>query len=113
MTPSENRRDRSPRQRTAAVYRPAVTWSEMLSRFRTAGAAIVRSEAEMRDSVQSPASGVRSWSSNLPLPTRNVDLKPRRNVPVSRRASLVKRLPRTTIVRVVGGMGVAVGAGVA
>jgi hypothetical protein len=99
MTPNVNRLDRVPLQRTAAVYRPAETCIEMLSRFRSAGAAIVSSFAAMSDSVHWPASGVWSCSSNRPLPTRNVVRKPRLNVPVSRRASRVNRWPRTTIVR--------------
>ena len=75
------------------MYRPAVTRTERLIRFLTAGAATISSPAELSESEQVLASGVSSCSSNRPFPTLNVERNPRLNVPVSKSVCLVNRWP--------------------
>ena len=94
MTPSEYCRVRAPRHCTSAVYRPAVvTRIDRLIRFLTAGAATVSSPALLSEREHADASGVSSCSSKRPRPTRNVERKPRPNVPVSKMVWRVNRWP--------------------
>ena len=93
MTPNEYCRVRAPRHCTSAVYRPAVTRTDRLIRFLTAGAATVSSPAELRESEHVDASGVSSCISKRPRPTLNLERKPPLNVPVSNNVCRVKSWP--------------------